>query len=154
MDAFIYDWSQYFGLYVSPIILVSRVLKKMENCKAKGILVLPEWRSAYFWPLLCANDREVKPFILDWMYLPTEKCFYTPCKNGIGIFGTEDLKFNMLALYVNFNNDQGQSNVSDFSCRAYAFYYLLVSTNRVPVSAIRRKRDKIKTQFTEVRLSF
>ena len=105
VDAFTYDWSQYFGLYVPPIILVSRVLKKMENCKAKGILVLPEWRSANFWPLLCANDREMKPFILDWMYLPTEKCFYTPCKNGIGIFGTEDLKFNMLALYVNFNNE-------------------------------------------------
>ena len=53
----------YFGLHMPPIILVSRVLKKMESCKAKGILVLPEWRSANFWPLLYANDREMKPFI-------------------------------------------------------------------------------------------
>ena len=42
----------------------------------------------------------MKPFILDWMNFPTEKCFYTTCKNGTGTFGTEDLKFNMLALYV------------------------------------------------------
>ena len=33
------------------------------------------------------------------------------------------------------------------------YYYLSVSTNRVPVSAIRRMRDNIKTEFTEVGLS-
>ena len=102
VDTFTYDWSQSFGLYVPPIILVSRVLKKMESCRAKGILVIPEWRSANFWPLICTNHGEMKSFILDWMHLPTEKCYYTPCKNGTGIFGNEDLKFNMLALYENF----------------------------------------------------
>ena len=85
-----------------PIILVSRVLKKMESCRAKGILVIPEWRSANFWPLICTNQSEMKSFILDWMHLPTEKFYYTPCINGIGMFGNEDLKFNILALYVNF----------------------------------------------------
>lgn len=102
VDAFTFDWSQSFGLYVPPVILISRVLKKMESCRAKGILVVPEWRSASFWPLICPTYGQMKPFILDWMYLPTEKRFYTPCKNGIGMFGTEDLKFNMLALCIQF----------------------------------------------------
>ena len=97
-----HNWDKSFGLYVPPIILTSRVLKKMENCRAKGILVVPEWRSANFWPLICSVEGEMKPFIFDWMYLPTEKHFYTPCKNGAGIFGNEDLRFNMLALYINF----------------------------------------------------
>ena len=103
VDAFTFDWSQSFGLYVPPIVLVSRVLKKMESCNAKGILVVPEWRSANFWPLLCSFYGEMKSFIVDWMYLPTGKCYYTPCKNGAGLFGNEDLKFNMMALYLNFN---------------------------------------------------
>ena len=74
----------------------------MENCRAKGILVVPEWRSANFWPLICSTYGQIKSFILDWMYLPQEKSFYTTCKNGIGLFDTEDLKFNMLALYIQF----------------------------------------------------
>ena len=64
-DAFTFDWSQSFGLYVPPIVLVSRVLKKMESCNAKGILVVPEWRSANFWPLLCSFYGEMKSFIVD-----------------------------------------------------------------------------------------
>ena len=102
VDAFTFDWGQGFGLYVPPVILVSRVLRKMESCRAKGILVVPEWRSANFWPLICSSYGQMKSFVLDWMYLPTEKSFYTACKNGIGMFGTEDLKFNMLALYIQF----------------------------------------------------
>ena len=75
LDAFTFDWSRSFGLYVPPIILISRVLRKMESCRAKGILVVPEWRSANFWPLICTVYRQMQSFILDWMYLPTDKYF-------------------------------------------------------------------------------
>ena len=73
----------------------------------------------------------MKSFILDWMHLPTEKCYYTPCKNGIGMFGNEDLKFNMFALYVNFMSRDVQTDVLDLSCLAYAFNYLPVSANSI-----------------------
>ena len=60
VDAFTFDWGQGFGLYVPPVILVSRVLRKMEICRAKGILVVPEWRSANFWSLICSSYGQMK----------------------------------------------------------------------------------------------
>ena len=102
VDAFTYDWGTVFGLFVPPIILVARVIKKMQNCKARGVLVVPEWRSANYWPLLCNVNGDFKQFVQDYMYLPINKRYYTPCKNGSGIFGLDDLKFNMFALYITF----------------------------------------------------
>lgn len=101
VDVFTYDWGPVFGLFVPPVILVARVLKKLQCCRARGVLVVPEWISANYWPLLC-NVYGFRPFVHDWMYLPIDKRFYTPCKNGAGIFGNENLKFNMLALYISF----------------------------------------------------
>ena len=105
VDAFTYDWGKNFGLFVPPIILISRVLRKMERCHAKGILVVPEWKSSNFWPLICLGKGELKNFIKDWILLPTNKESYYPCKNGVGIFGTEDLKFRMLALAMDFSQE-------------------------------------------------
>lgn len=101
VDAFTVDWSNVYGLFVPPVVLVSRVLRKMRQCAAKGVLVVPEWKSANFWPLV-SNEMGFYPFVIDVMYLPTEKEFYVPCKNGRGIFGTENLRFRMLALAVSF----------------------------------------------------
>lgn len=100
VDAFTVDWRESFGLYVPPVMLVARVLKKLMACKAKGVLVVPEWKSANFWPLLCKEGGQFRQCIRDCIFLPTDKHSYTPCKNGAGIFGNEDLKFNMLALFV------------------------------------------------------
>jgi hypothetical protein len=87
---------------VPPIILIARVLKKMESCKARGVLVAPEWKSANYWPMLCGPVGVFRPFVKDWIYLPVNKHSYTPCINGVGIFGNEDLRFSMMALYIDF----------------------------------------------------
>lgn len=100
VDAFTVDWSGSFGLFVPPVMLVARVLKKMLECKAQGVLVVPEWKSASFWPILCGPGGQFRHFVRSVMWLPIDKQSYVPCKNGAGIFGNEDLKFNMLALYI------------------------------------------------------
>lgn len=103
VDAFTFDWGGVFGLFVPPIILIPRVLCKLKTCFARGILIVPEWKSACFWPMLCLDNGLFKPFIYDWMFLPKNKESYTPCKNGQGMFGVSDLNFNMYALLVNFS---------------------------------------------------
>lgn len=102
IDAFTFDWAEFFGLYVPPIILIPRILKKMAYCKAEGVLIVPEWRSASFWPLICEHDGKFCTFVKDMIVLPSEKEYYVPCKNSVGIFGTEDLKFRMIALKIEF----------------------------------------------------
>ena len=58
VDAFTYDWGHGLGLFVLLTILVPRVLSKMSACKACGIPIVPEWRSAPYWPILCPQKSE------------------------------------------------------------------------------------------------
>jgi len=74
----------------------------MAYCKAKGVLVAPEWKSASFWPLICDNSCDFSAFVKDVLFLPTNKDSYTPCRNGVGIFGTENLRFRMIAFFFEF----------------------------------------------------
>ena len=99
--AFASYWGNNFGLFVPPVTLVSKVLRKMRYDRASGVLVVPLWMSSSFWPLLW-RDNDFIENVLDWFDLPQDKDFYIPCKNGSGIFGNEDLKFRMLALKLKF----------------------------------------------------
>lgn len=84
------------------ISIISRVFKQMILCRAYGVLVLPLWRSAKFWPLFCCKDGYLIHTITDMTDLPLDKSSYVPCKNGKGILGYTDLKFRMLALRLDF----------------------------------------------------
>ena len=103
VDAFAEFWGDQFGLFVPPISVVYRVVKKLITDKACGVLVVPCWRSAVFWPFLCPNGTFINE-IVDWFDLPTDKQHYVKCKSGKGIFGNIDLHFRMLALKVDFRN--------------------------------------------------
>jgi hypothetical protein len=100
VDAFTYNWGNVFGLFVPPIILIPRVLCKMQACRARGVLIVPEWKSASFWPLICSKNGLFQSFVIDYLILPSGKNFYQPCKNGSGLFGIGDLKFRMFALLI------------------------------------------------------
>ena len=50
--------------------MVVDVKKHAESCSAVGTLVLPEWPSAFFWPLLKPKISRFAPFIRDVRYLP------------------------------------------------------------------------------------
>ena len=103
VDAFAEHWGNRFGLFVPPVSVVHHVLKKMAFDYAKGVLVIPCWKSAIFWPLLCPNGTFI-PQVTGFIDLPTSKNFFTKCKNGKGIFGNKDLNFNMVVLEVNFSD--------------------------------------------------
>ena len=101
IDAFAESWGGQYGLFVPPIAVIYRVIKKMVTDKAYGVLIIPCWKSAVFWPFLCPSGRFRKE-IVDWIDLPTEKQYYIKCKNGKGIFGNTDLHFRMIALRIDF----------------------------------------------------
>lgn len=100
VDAHTADWENCNGYFF--ISIISRVFKQMILCRAYGVLVLPLWRSAKFWPLFCCKDGYLIHTITDMTDLPLDKSSYVPCKNGKGILGYTDLKFRMLALRLDF----------------------------------------------------
>ena len=53
VDAFTVDWSSLTnGFFHPPVGLVTRVLKHVQYIKAKGVLIVPVWESADFWPVI------------------------------------------------------------------------------------------------------
>ncbi len=52
IDAFMLDWSRETNRLVPPPQLVPRVLDHLKNCHTRGILVMPFWPLAKFWPFL------------------------------------------------------------------------------------------------------
>ena len=51
VDAFsVSDWAGENNWLVPPIYLISRTIFHLEVCGARGVLVVPKWPSAAFWP--------------------------------------------------------------------------------------------------------
>ena len=50
VDAFSVDWTGENNWLVPPIYLISRTIFHLEVCGARGVLVMPKWLSAAFWP--------------------------------------------------------------------------------------------------------
>eukprot|EP00731_Ephydatia_muelleri_P018538 Em0011g578a len=53
VDAFTVNWSGENNWWCPPPVLIPRVLRHAEGCRALGTLVVPCWESAPYWPLLC-----------------------------------------------------------------------------------------------------
>ena len=69
VDAFTIPWEGENLWLCPPIYLIGDVIERLYAEKCHGTLVIPEWKSAWWWPLLFkgeANERAVKASI----YLP------------------------------------------------------------------------------------
>jgi hypothetical protein len=66
VDAFTENWGAYYGFFVPPISILCKVLRKMEFDKARGVLIIPLWRSGSYWPLLW---QCIHLLIILWMSL-------------------------------------------------------------------------------------
>ena len=101
VNTFAANWAGEFNWVCPPISQIGRALRHFEACKAAGVLCIPEWRSAYFWPLLVENNgtqfREfVKGFLLlDPFYSSSNECAESSIFQGF-------MKFRTLALLVKF----------------------------------------------------
>ena len=65
VDAFFQDWLHENCLVVPPVVLLSKVLIFMFRCNVRGILVVPYWLSAPFWPLLVHKFWD---FVVDYSF--------------------------------------------------------------------------------------
>ena len=97
-------YSRYWNEIVLVEMLVYLIEKIRKVCYAVGVIVVPLWKSASFWPLIWNGNSFIKN-VIDWIDLPVAKEYYIPCKNNSGMFGKENLKFRMLALKVDFRGN-------------------------------------------------
>ena len=71
VNVFTVDWQGEVCWWVPPLHLVMRVVKHVRRCMATGMLVVPVWKSAPYWPVLCPDGAHFSGFIHHWEILPT-----------------------------------------------------------------------------------
>ena len=101
VDAFTVDWHAENNWLCPPIVLVPRVLKHALACKAKGTLIVPLWKSAAYWPLLCPDGNNLVEFVEDWYDLPLCDSLFLPGKSGELLFKGRFPNTRVLALRLN-----------------------------------------------------
>ena len=72
VNAFSQDWSNEANWLVPPIYLLPKCLTHfaLSTSGTTGILMLPCWPSATFWPLLFEKQNRFISIIQDALYLP------------------------------------------------------------------------------------
>ena len=71
------------------------MVRKAERCKAKSVLIFPECSL----PTFGMNEGNVRSFIVYLMYLPKEKQFFIPYRNGVDMFRSANVTCNTV-LYL------------------------------------------------------
>ena len=104
IDAFTVNWADDMNWWVPPFNLVGRVLRHAEICHAVGSLVVPAWKSASFWPLLCPDGNHLAPFIHQWLYIPFQPTMFITGKSGHNIGDALTSDSVILCLYLDFSS--------------------------------------------------
>ncbi|CAC5410738.1 unnamed protein product [Mytilus coruscus] len=97
VDAFAFDWSGENNWIVPPVRLVCRVLNHMLTCRAKGVLVVPKWKSALFWPMVWNNtENKFYEFITDFVEFDRSKHFFLSGSAKDSVFAQSPFISNVL----------------------------------------------------------
>lgn len=95
-DSFTFDWNKEFCLLTPPVSVVGRTLEHLFTCKSKGVLVVPLWPSAFFWPLL---QGFFSSFIQDVLRVKGSKVLELG-RNKNSLLGSPDFHSDVLAIYI------------------------------------------------------
>ena len=98
VDAFRYDWNGEFVLMVPPISLIPRALAHAKLCRCKGVIIVPLWTSASFWPYLVGDYKE---YIVDFLQVKGKNVLMQG-KNTNSLFGSNAFQGDLLALNLAF----------------------------------------------------
>ena len=102
VDAFTVNWAGEVNWWVPPVHLVGRVLRHAQHCSAMGSLLVPAWKSASFWPLLCPDGQYLAPFVHQWMFIPFDSSIILPGKSGNSIGSAMTPDSIIMCLWLDF----------------------------------------------------
>ena len=82
--------------------LVPKVVAHAHMCAAYGTLIVPEWPSAAFWPVLHPKPEQFAVSVVAIEELPLSELLILPGLLGASVFHSNMLNNNMLALRCYF----------------------------------------------------
>ena len=69
VDSLAFSWVGETCWLVPPVSQVKKVILHVCSCRCRGILVVPYWPSAHYWPLLVERGFVFKSFVMDCLYV-------------------------------------------------------------------------------------
>jgi len=71
-DAFKEDWSQENNYMVPPLSLIPQTLLKIIKNQAKGLLIIPDWKSSWWYPVALRISQRIEKFPRKMLLLKPE----------------------------------------------------------------------------------
>jgi hypothetical protein len=99
VNCFTVNWSGENNWLVPPPSLISEAIKKMSRDEARGVLILPCWKSAPYWPIIFP-DGEKASFVSDVYEFPLSGNIL-PGRGRNGVF-SGNYVFDMVAVLIDF----------------------------------------------------
>ena len=99
INAFSVSWDGENNWLVPPPRLVPHTINKMIQDKGSHTLIVPEWTSAAYWPMLVDQEGRFKSFIRDYRFFQGESLTKRG-RSQNSIFGSQFLKFRLVAINV------------------------------------------------------
>lgn len=119
VDAFQQDWRFELNWLVPPISMIGKVIAHMRSCGARGTLLVPLWRSAFFWVLLCIDGVHWNSFIHDWVVLSGFSEVFVQGRAKNSLFGSNPAKHSpVVALFIDFGNPPRDANLMEFCTKS------------------------------------
>ena len=101
VDTFTTDWSGENNWWCPPVALIPRLIQHASRTKAEGTLIIPQWPSAPFWPLIFSEGGQPAKFVIEVIRLPAVDWILVPGRSGKTLF-TGPPNTSMLALRLVF----------------------------------------------------
>ena len=102
------NWSFENNWVCPPVSLIIHAVEHFKKCRASGTLIILEWKSAYFWPVIRPQPNKYADFVTDFRYLSKIQNLIIPGPGQLKIHKSRKSvflgcpSFNMLALRIRF----------------------------------------------------
>ena len=106
VDAFTCNWQDENNWWCPPPYLVPRTIQHALRTRAQGTLLVPQWPSAAFWPMLFPDGDTNAWFVREVRVLQKRNVVICSGRRGSNLFdGTPNT--NLLAVRLDFHSSQG-----------------------------------------------
>ena len=82
--------------------LVCRTIAHALSCQAKGTLVVPAWKSAPYWPIICPDGRHLARFVHLWWPINFYHGLFQDGRSGYNVGNSLTVDTIILALFIDF----------------------------------------------------
>ena len=98
VDAFSVSWRYENNWLVPPITLIGRAVKHVRASSARATLVVPDWPSAPFWPLLFSKGSSLSRIVVQVIKFSDPRFIFVQGRNHRSIFGSTEFKNEVLCV--------------------------------------------------------